>query len=103
MKLDDMQFLQDYPLSEEDQRAIDNASNGDAVKLSIRLSSCVKAISNINVDTKRTSASQRIGLATYYRRLVSALISCVKDDKIRRSLRTVYMGDDKWQATTNVS
>lgn len=103
MTIDDKAFLDDYPLSVELQEAIDNANSGDIVKLNRILAGCLEALQKLNQEGNKHRASSRIGLATYYRRRVSALISLVEDGRTRAAFRKVYMGEQSWQRMISVN
>lgn len=85
------QFFDSYPLSDSDKQALQEASNGDPVRLTRRLSGIVKAIAKLRTPAPSQSSASATGLLNYNRKLLLALVNSVEDDKTRKALYHIYI------------
>jgi hypothetical protein len=93
MTFDNKAYLEQYPLSNEDQELIDLANRGKVAALTRYLSSCLIAVGKLSVEKVGQHKDTRLGLQRYYMGKISALISLIKDKEQRSLLTQIFIGE----------
>lgn len=89
------EFLAEYPLDSHTQMLVDDANNGKPELLIRLLSTTISAISGIRASSGKMSSSSATGLVHYHRSKIRALISLVEKPELRKSLKQIFIGDEK--------
>lgn len=92
MTYDHKSFLADYPLTHSEREAIDNANNGNPVKLLVSLTGYLRAISKLRVQTSPCRVSSATGLMHWYRGKIHCLITEITDKGMRKNLTKTFIG-----------